>query len=247
MQDFESALKKLGLSDKEARVYLGSLKLGRASATQLAREAGVNRATTYAIIEELKKEGLMSSFEQEKKTYFVAESPERLRHLFQVQEQKLKEGFQNLGKILPGLEELYEARGERARVRFFEGEAGIAAIREDILRTKTDRLDQIVPLVEETKPPSLEIQHRPKLTQFKAERRTIYTSRQGAILPLKDGLAQRKYMPHGDFPIEAEIILYGNRAAIITTKKKIIGVILEDAAIVKTFQLIFDIAWKCVK
>lgn len=66
----EQQLKQLGFADKEAKVYLASLKLGSNTIQEIARSAGVNRATTYVIIEKLIKKGLMSSIKKGKKTFF---------------------------------------------------------------------------------------------------------------------------------------------------------------------------------
>ena len=66
-------LQDLGLSEKEARVYLG-----QTTADKLAKHAKVNRSTTYVQLESLMKVGLMSTHEERKKTVFAPESPELL-------------------------------------------------------------------------------------------------------------------------------------------------------------------------
>lgn len=70
-----STLIKLGLSEKEAKVYLAALELAQDSAQNIAKKAGVNRPTTYVILEKLMKLGLANTLEENKKTLFVAESP----------------------------------------------------------------------------------------------------------------------------------------------------------------------------
>jgi len=71
-------LQDLGLSEKEARVYLAALELGQTTADKLAKHAKVNRSTTYVQLESLMKVGLMSTHEERKKTVFAPESPELL-------------------------------------------------------------------------------------------------------------------------------------------------------------------------
>ena len=140
----ETEIKKLGLSDKETKVYLAALELGQAPAAEIAAHSGVNRATTYVILGELKKKGLVSTFLRGKKTIFAVESPERLSNLFEIEKNRIKESFSNLKKILPDLNKLYESRGEHPKARFFEGSVGINSLREDILKTKTKFLYQIL-------------------------------------------------------------------------------------------------------
>lgn len=52
-------LETLGLTPSESRVLLGLLQAGSATAVQLARLSGVPRASTYQVIEELAKSGLI--------------------------------------------------------------------------------------------------------------------------------------------------------------------------------------------
>src|SRR3989338_6412357 len=83
-------LEDLGLSEKEAKVYLASLELGESAPAEIAKHAGINRDTTYVIAEKLVKDGLMSQLEKDKKTYFMAENPEQLLRLLRKQEQDIK-------------------------------------------------------------------------------------------------------------------------------------------------------------
>ena len=60
-------LQQIGLSEKEARVYIAALSLGPATADQLAKQTGINRSTTYVHIKSLMAMGLMSTYEEGKK------------------------------------------------------------------------------------------------------------------------------------------------------------------------------------
>ena len=63
---FERELVEIGLNEKEAKVYLASLELGQSAVQGISSRSGVNRATTYFIIEGLTAKGLISSFHQGK-------------------------------------------------------------------------------------------------------------------------------------------------------------------------------------
>src|ERR1700689_5744541 len=106
-------LQDIGLSEKEARVYLASLELGRTTAEKLAKHAKVNRSTTYVQIESLMKKGLMSTYEEDKKTYFAPESPELLKRLLSKQRDELQSKERDLSSILPALLQQFEGAGER--------------------------------------------------------------------------------------------------------------------------------------
>lgn len=252
MVNLENEIKKLGLSDKEAKIYLALLEIGQALVAEIATHSGVNRATTYVILEELKSKGLISTFLKGKKTYFVAESPERLSNLFKIEENRVKESFLGLKKILPDLDKLYESRGEHPKVRFFEGKEGIALLQEDILKTRAKSIEEIIPLDEAYKnfPPS-KTDHRKRMYEKmrKVHFRIIYTSKKGAILPETNIIEKRsiKFIKHEIFPISAEIVLFGNKTLIFVTKSKPFAIVLEDQLITNNFRTIFDFLWENLK
>ncbi|MEK7087357.1 MAG: helix-turn-helix domain-containing protein [Patescibacteria group bacterium] len=252
MANLENEIKRLGLSGKEAKVYLAALELGQASVAGIAIHSGINRATAYVILEELRKKGLVSTFLKGKKTYFAAEPPERLSNLFKIEENKIKDSFLSLEKILPDLDKLYESRGEHPKVRFFEGKEGIALLQEDILKTRAKNIEEIIPLDEAYKnfPPS-KTDHRKRMYEKmrKVRFRIIYTSKKGAILPETNIIEKRsiKFIKHELFPISAEIVLFGDKTLIFVTKNKPFAVVLEDQLITSTFRTIFDLLWKNLK
>src|SRR5437899_393424 len=94
-------LQDLGLSEKEASIYLAALEIGRATADQLAKHAKIKRPTTYVQLESLMKKGLMSTYEEDKKTYFAPESPELLKRFLQKQKEELNSKESELDSLLP--------------------------------------------------------------------------------------------------------------------------------------------------
>src|SRR3990167_6712494 len=84
-------LMSLGLKDKEVVVYLSCLELGPSPAQVIAKKAGVVRATTYVILEELMNMGLVTKYKEGKKTMFSAEAPRQLLRLLERQEEARSE------------------------------------------------------------------------------------------------------------------------------------------------------------
>ena len=60
-------LEILGLSDKEARVYLALLELGTASAQTVSTKSYIKKPTTYLALEELRKKGLLTKLPKAKR------------------------------------------------------------------------------------------------------------------------------------------------------------------------------------
>lgn len=139
----------LGLTDKEAKTYLASLELGTSSIQKIAEKAKVNRATTYVIIEDLIKKGLVSSFEQGKKTYFAATHPSQLLRIVREKQVELKQAEENLEKeILPELLSIHNVAEDQPKVRFFEGKEGIEAINNEFEKIKNKIIKTPMPFIE---------------------------------------------------------------------------------------------------
>lgn len=242
-------LQQLGLSEKEAKVYLASLELGLSSVQEIARKAGINRPTAYFQIELLIKKGLISSVVKGKKRYFNAESPEQLTGLLEAQKQEIENKRSDLEKILPELKTIFSLAEEKPKVRFFEGIEGLKAMQTDILKTKIDDLYEFIPLDDAYKifPPELD-NHRKKADQKfqKIKRRIIYTSKQGNVLS-SVGNKEVSFISHKEFPFDTEIIIYGFKTALFSYGEKLVGVIIENNGIAKSLKSIFNLAWQAAE
>jgi sugar-specific transcriptional regulator TrmB len=128
-----SILKKIGLSDKEIKVYLKLLEYGAVSVRSLAELTELNRGTTYDILKKLQEAGLVSYFHQDTKQRFVAEDPEKIIKLLDNEKNKLEEAREKIHDLIPELKSLQDKGGSRPVTKFYEGKEGIRFILEDIL------------------------------------------------------------------------------------------------------------------
>ncbi|MEK7130462.1 MAG: helix-turn-helix domain-containing protein [Patescibacteria group bacterium] len=246
----EKILEDLGLSEKETKVYLACLELGESAPADIAKHSGINRATTYVIAEKLTKDGLISQLEKGKKTYFTAENPEQLLRLLRKQEQDIKNKEQEFQKYLPELKTIFDTAGERPKVRFFEGKEGVQAIREDFLKSKDKKIeeiysdDNVADLFSEDE--LREVREMRKHRKVKL--RGIYTRKEGKLkeVPLH-GLNELRFIPHHRFPIDSDILFYDNKVAIFAFKGKLVGVIIENKAITDSLRSIFNLAWEAAE
>lgn len=99
-QEIISAIEELGLSNKEARVYVAALSAGASSVQRLADQSGIKRVTVYVILESLMGMGLMSQTSKGKKTYFVAEDPANLHRLVDKRQQEVSAQQQGLDALI---------------------------------------------------------------------------------------------------------------------------------------------------
>ena len=77
--DLKNVLTGIGLSQKEASVYLATLELGASPASDIAQRARLNRVTTYDILEKLMHKGFISIYTQRGLKIFAATDPDAVR------------------------------------------------------------------------------------------------------------------------------------------------------------------------
>ncbi|MBI4160382.1 MAG: hypothetical protein HY506_00550 [Candidatus Yanofskybacteria bacterium] len=247
---YEKELKNLGLTDKEALVYLASLELGAETVQNIAKKAGINRATAYLQIESLKERGLMSEFEKGKKTFFVAESPEQLSRLLNIWEKELEFKKAEVNRILPALQNIFAGAGERPKVRFLEGLEGARTLQADFLSVKDKKIESFVNLDKLFEVfPEHEREYSKNRIEKQIESKVIYTRKEGPLGDATDAAKLRiaKYMPLDQFPVSSDITIYDNKVAFATYKVKNIGVVIESKEIADTMRILFYAIWATLK
>jgi len=245
---YEQKLKTLGLSEKEALIYLASLELGPSTVQEISKKTGIIRTTIYNLTRSLKEKGLIVEISKDKKRLFVSQSPERLLSNLRLQKKELEEREKNLRSILPELKGLVDLSRVRPKIRFYEGKEGIKLMREDILSSKNLAcIEEFIPMDEAYQlfpPHKRDHRHRMITTLNHTYRKVIYASRNGRILPSKENLVERRFVRSGRFPLSSEINLYGDKVGIVVFGRRPIGITIEEKAITESMRSIFYLVWK---
>jgi len=244
---FNSIFTKLGLTEKESKIYEASLELGPETIQSIARRAGIKRTGAYGHVKNLIKKGLMASNTRDKKTYFFAEPPENLSLLLTNRKKETIQLMSDLQKAIPKLRILFETNEERPHVRFFEGKEGLKTMINDITKSKFTSLEEFTPLDEAyafSPPQPNDYRQRVQKKLKNIPRKIIYTSAQGPILKQKEGLKERRYLPKKKFPFTGSVTIYGNKVSLVSQRKTVTGVIVENKEIAQTLRVLFNLAWE---
>ena len=250
--EFLTELKKIGLTDKEAAVYLALLQMGPSPVQLAARKSKVVRATTYVVLEALAKKGLVTQFKEGKKTLFSAESPRQLLRVLEKQEEEIREKERELEVMLPELQVLMKSEGDRPSVRYFEGEEGIRAIRQEIIMyakpgsiirnlTPADYLEAQFPHDRHT--------YFKQRVAKRVRSKTIFTTtsqdHKDRLLSAEFAqLSERIYVSPEYFSSAGAITVFGDRVAMSSYVGETGGVIIESKTIANTMQDLHRLAWE---
>ena len=90
---------RLGLDEREIKLYTGLLKMGPCKAGTLSKLTSIDRSVTYKLLYLLIDKGFVSSVIRENRKYFQATDPSRLQDVLKEREEGLKE-------VIPFLETL---------------------------------------------------------------------------------------------------------------------------------------------
>jgi sugar-specific transcriptional regulator TrmB len=108
---FIQDIKRLGLTEKESRVYLTSLRIGPASMQILARKANIDRGTAYHVAQTLQEKGLFATVENGTRPLYRATHPRELYVHVERKKQEADAHFSAMQEMIEDLEALYEVGG----------------------------------------------------------------------------------------------------------------------------------------
>ncbi|HLC73074.1 MAG TPA: helix-turn-helix domain-containing protein [Candidatus Nanoarchaeia archaeon] len=242
-EDLIKILKELNLSEKESSVYLSLLELGQSNVTRLANKANINRVTTYHILRSLISKGLVSSIEKDNIQNFMAIEPKRLIEALKEKEEKIK-------SILPELEAKMQTIGSKPSVSLFEGKKGISTLLDNIINDAKGEILVYGNYKIAEKAIEYESLHYRKTRIFKKiKQKGIVNSFEGIDF-IKNRewkkLTEIKSLKHLE-NISTWVEIYDTKVVILTFKKELIGILIDNVEIADMHKLFFDIMWKIAK
>jgi sugar-specific transcriptional regulator TrmB len=194
----ELELKKLGLKEKEVKVYLAGLELGPNSIKNIAEKVKIPRPTVYEIVKKLEEKGLFVETKKGKKRLFVAQSPSQILRFLRIKKREIEEKEREFTRIVSILEAKYSR--EKEGIRIFQGKEGKKAIIEILSLSPTPEILIVNPELNPISP---------------RERKKIYQS-------IKKRLGQIKVRKANIPGLNGSLIIFDKVALFPSQKQKII-------------------------
>ncbi len=234
-------LTDIGLDERAQKVYLALLELGVDSVQNIAKKAAVERTGVYGVLVELIRLGLVSETKVGKKRAFVAENPARLSQLA-AERQKAVEG------MLPALQSLWQATDVRPRMRYYEGREGMRSVIEDTLTAPDKQLLGILSAED------LYAAVGERWFEDYTKRRIKENFSLRVVRTQAKDLGERwpssttakrelRYAPDG-MVFSMTIYIYGNKVAILSTRKENFALVIESDEYAQTQRLLFEALWQ---
>lgn len=240
---------QFGLTNKQAKIYLSLLELGTSFVIDVSQKANINRSTTYVILEELVRKGLVSTSDEKSKRQYKTEPPERLIQLLEEQAKTATKTVNLARQFLPELKSIYSGIGVKPRVSFYEGVEGLMSVYEDTL-TSPEPIRAYA---------SIENMHTalpdyfPSYYQRRAVRgisiRSIHPDTEEARERVQHNKTEARdsaLVPHQEYDFSPEINIYDNKIAFMSLREKF-GLIIESQELADAMKKIFELSWKEAK
>lgn len=242
---FEKYLEELGLSDKEAAIYVVLLSVDHASVLDIAKKTKIKRPTVYVALDSLEKKGLVSETQIGKKVHYQAEPPERLETYVERQKTALLEQQKRLKDFIPQLKSIQRQGGERPMVKYFEGREGILSSLEEFYGETKEGGEVYIVYPRDAMTELFLPEERKKYHDIRVKNnvsaKVIYTQTTGSS-PEGENV-NRKILDANKYPISCDIAVYNDKVKISILGKHISSIFIRSKDFAETMKSLFNVVF----
>lgn len=239
------SLEDLGLTDKEAKVYLAMLSLSESNVRKIADAAEVKRSTVYFILDSLCQKGLVKLVIQGFKSYYTVESPEKLGTILDQRKKRLSE-------TLPDFLALYNTENTQGFITYYSGLESVKRVYEQNLRDIRPR-EQYLVISNQEDWLALDPDYFESFTERRAKRniriRLLLTDSKSAREHKKRARQYNekiRFLPKGT-KLTTNVVITPKRLLMHQLIPPINGIVIENQSAIKTQTELFEVMWNASK
>jgi len=245
-QDIILTLQKIGLKNKEARIYLICLHFQEGLYVhEIVKQSNINRSTIDIILDKLLEKRYISRVKVGVRYKYFAQSPESIL----LKKEQLLEDFRTL---VPVLSNLKTQNGE-TEIRFFEGTKGLREIHDDILiqlkfakRNKKQIVSFVSGIDAKNIFPDMQSRFVEKRVSMGVWFRGIAPKSSEGIFEYsksQDYLREMKHVDDKKFPFQATFETYADSVMIYSPTKPYGGIVIRNPKIADSMRSLFNLIW----
>jgi sugar-specific transcriptional regulator TrmB len=246
MNQHESVFSSAGLTKEQSSIYGALLADGSMEAGKISVRTGLDRTFVYKVLGQLVDLGLVEKNEKVGKVArFVALHPSRLKDIFDERKMVVENAQKVLESGLGNLVSAYNLNSGRPNVTFYEGIEGVSRIYQDILVDGNEVLavksvhdsdsGEVVELKRENYRKRIEAGIRTTLLAPEGHQSLEYVAKSKSSLFVGYGISKDR------LSIPAQILVYGDKVAIIDFKGEIITTLIENPDVATSMRAIFNL------
>jgi HTH-type transcriptional regulator, sugar sensing transcriptional regulator len=105
---FVNDIERLGLTEKEAKLYVTSLRIGPSSMQTLAAKSHIDRGTAYHVAKTLRQKGLFHQISGGKRPLFGVTDPQQFFSYVEEQKRQADAHYEAMQEVIGDLKSLYK-------------------------------------------------------------------------------------------------------------------------------------------
>lgn len=237
-------LQQIGLTEKEAEIYLLLLGSGSTPVNRLYEKTGIHRRNIYDLLNKLIDKGLATYIVENKKKYFQAQNPKALFKYLDERREKIERQKENLFQYVKQLEARFNTTKAEQEAEIYRGIEGIKTILLDCLGAQEVYFIGATGFVGE-KLPYFWPQYDKKRIQNKVRWKLLlnYEAKNKPI-------TKSKYREFKVLPKELSgpnvIYIYEDKIANVLWADPPISFVIHDKQIAENYKRYFHYLWKII-
>lgn len=243
---------KLGLDEKDVKVYLALLEMGETHIVPLAEKVNLPRNTVVYILENLESKGLLEILQRTSRRVYIPNPPDAILHLAKRQKEEAIEREKTAKMILPELKRLYSVSAVEPSMRFFKGQEEIRQIYDEMVESGEKEIiyageyDKMVEVIGKRYLENVIKRRIAKGIKTRSVRVRSAEVDEPIFQSPKETIREIRYAPK-DFVSPGHITIYQNTVAVITTAKENFGFVVTSREYAITMRSWFEQLWKVSK
>lgn len=240
----ERELKELGFTDNEIKVYLTLFRIGKAKAGRIAKEAALERTSTYNALKRLEEKGVIAAVMEGKTRIFSVGPAEKLKDM-------LLEKEEVINSLIPQLKTLQRYEREKENISKFRGYAGVKTVLNDMLRTCEEKEEYLIMGSEgqlSKRMPEFAKIFVAKKDKKKLKARILVRA---ARKEQQESYATSKYTTKRYVPQDVisptNVSIYKNKVSMILWSEVPEAILIDNEDVAETFRSYFEFMWKHAK
>ncbi len=241
-------LKKIGLSQSEAVLYLSLLRLGASEVQPLIEETGFYKANIYEALERLCEKGIVSKVIEGGKRVYQIQKPESLIEFIKKKKDELEEQEKIAKELAKNVGNMKKHIYSQETAMVFKGLAGVKQIYSEIIN---ERLDYFV----FGSPKESEIvigdyywkNLHVKQKEYGIKAKMIFhKSLRDWKKIIQKGIIELKFFDEEFEPL-TETTIYGTKVAFVVWTENPVITIINNEHVANSYKQLFNFLWKMSK
>lgn len=237
-EDIALLTKSLGFKEKEAKVYLALLELGKAGVSEIAKQSKIKRPTAYLILEELIENGYVNQVPWKNIKQYQAVDPS----IILIQK---RNDLKNFAEMVPFFQNLHKKKKTGPKIHYINNKEGIWNVYESLNFSKETTCVSSYKKIDDHFPGRVD-------NWIKGYKQKRYKVTARHLIPDISGDVQfgKKLKQAGQkvriFPKEfnTDIVITENKIAISSLEEKPFLVLIESETLAQSLKPMFEMIWE---